>query len=241
MATVSPVPQLSALYTLPNAPLPRQSPSWKSLRPATSWAAFCAVPSLLGRCSRSRGWPLWLDEDDDFLEWPPGVLDEVEACDERELEGACDGREGCETMSAVLVWPPEPAATVTSYAVLESAPRRLGVSGRRAGVSGGRWAAAVKDVVRCACPQQQAPRNPERRQCRRARSQLLLLPMRDSYYALEGPVTSAKQLSVGDPGRETRSKPARRILESLPPARGCRYVKTRRPMLPGGLGQTGSG
>ena len=55
---------------------------------------------------------MWLDEDDDFLEWPPGVLDEVEACDERELEGACDGREGCETMSAVLVWPPEPAATV---------------------------------------------------------------------------------------------------------------------------------
>jgi hypothetical protein len=41
-----------------------------------------------------------------------------------------------------------------------------------------------------------------------AESQLLLLPMRDSSDALEGPVTCAKQLSVGDPGCETRSKPS---------------------------------
>jgi len=62
MATVSPVPQLRARYTLPKAPLPRQSPSWKSLSPATSWAARWAAPSRLGRCSRSRGGPLLLDE-----------------------------------------------------------------------------------------------------------------------------------------------------------------------------------
>ena len=32
-----------------------------------------------------------MDEEDDkgFLEWPPGVVDE--GCEERELEGACEG------------------------------------------------------------------------------------------------------------------------------------------------------
>jgi hypothetical protein len=46
-----------------------------------------------------------LDEDDDFFEWP-GVWElEVEACDEREFEAACDGLDGCETISALLVWP----------------------------------------------------------------------------------------------------------------------------------------
>jgi hypothetical protein len=47
-----------------------------------------------------------LDDDDDFFEWP-GVwaLLEVEACDEREFDAACDGRDGWETMADVLVWP----------------------------------------------------------------------------------------------------------------------------------------
>jgi hypothetical protein len=45
-----------------------------------------------------------LDEEDDFFAWP-GVLElEVEACDEREFEAACDGLDGCESISPVLVW-----------------------------------------------------------------------------------------------------------------------------------------
>jgi len=104
MATVSPVPQFRARYTLPKAPLPRQSPSWKSLRPATSCAARWAAPSLLGRCSRSRDWPLWFEEVDDFFAWP-GVFDcacawDVGACEERGLEAAGVLFGGCDTIFA---------------------------------------------------------------------------------------------------------------------------------------------
>jgi hypothetical protein len=51
-----------------------------------------------------------------------------------------------------------------------------------------------------------------------------------------------EQLSVGDPGRETRFQSAQRILEPLPPARdGCGEVHACRPTLQAWLGMRGAG
>jgi hypothetical protein len=70
------------------------------LSPATSWAARWAAPSRLGRCSRSRGVPLWLEELLDFFAWPE-ALDDEDACEERELEAECEALGACDTMLAV--------------------------------------------------------------------------------------------------------------------------------------------
>jgi hypothetical protein len=57
IATVCPVPQFNARYTLPKAPFPKQSPNWYPFKPSTSAAALCAVPSLLGPLSASLSLP----------------------------------------------------------------------------------------------------------------------------------------------------------------------------------------
>lgn len=83
---------------------------------------------------------------------------------------------------------------------------RRGLVCRAAAVRWRSWAAAaVNGGLRCAYPPSTRTRESRRTAASRAKSQLLLLPMRGPDYALEGPVTSAKQLSLGDPGRETRS------------------------------------
>jgi hypothetical protein len=145
MATVSPVPQFSARYTLPKAPLPRQSPSWKSLRPATSWAARCAAPSLLGRCSRSRDWPLWLEELDDFFAWPDALEDE-DACEERELEAEWEALPACDTMFAISSGPRPAAVCSRTYC------RDVVVDGAMVDWRCGEGRRRMLRSVRCACP-----------------------------------------------------------------------------------------